>query len=79
MISHNSSFYTNNSSYNYTSQLVPENYDVPVIAISVSVAIVALICGIGIAIEIRDKRRKQQMSRLSSTASRNPIVDRGRY
>merc|ERR1712183_636949 len=55
-----------------------QSFDVPVIAISVSVAIIALICGIGIAIEIRDRRRKKQISRMSSTASRNPIVNRGR-
>ena len=83
MISNNS-FNTNDSNfstYNISSLLdqeeEEESVDVPVIAISVSAAIIAVICGIGIAIEIRKRRRK--MTRMSSTTSRNPIVDRGRY
>ena len=84
MISNNS-FNTNDfnvSSYKNSSLLVQEeeeSYDVPIIAISVSAVIIAVICGIGIAIEIRDRRRKKQNARMSSRASRNPTVDRGRY
>ena len=84
MISNNS-FNTNDfnvSSYKNSSLLIQEEeegYDVPIIVISVSVAIITVICGIGIAIEIRDRRRKKQIARVSSTTSRNPTVDRGRY
>ena len=84
MISHNNSFNTNDfnfSSYDSSllSQEEEESYDndMPLIAIYVSAAVVAVICGIGIAIAIRD-RRKRQIARMSSTASRNKILQKRR-
>ena len=86
MISHNNSFNTNDfnfSSYDSSllSQEEEESYDndndMPLIAIYVSAAVVAVICGIGIAIAIRD-RRKRQIARMSSTASRNQILQKRR-
>ena len=84
MISHNISFNTNDfnfSSYNYNSSRHIQEEDSyipsPLIAISVSVAIVAVILGIGIAIGIRNRRRRQ-ITGMSCTDSRNPILDRGR-
>ena len=83
MISHNNSFNTNDFNFSsYNSSLLSqeeESYDndMPLIAIYVSAAVVAVICGIGIAIAIRD-RRKKQIARMSSTGSRNLILQKRR-
>ena len=86
MISYNNYSFNTSSDFNFSSHNLSRiqeesyhDYDLPVIAISVSVAIIAVICGIAITIEIRDRRRKKRIARMSSTASRNPIGNRGRY